>query len=740
MIKSIAKLCLLSALLSTSPILKAADNLVVVTLDGLRWQELFHGVDKKLLTTESNDAVRAGVLQQFDGANSEEKRRKLMPFVWDTLAKQGSMIGDRTQQSTMELTNQWWFSYPGYNEILTGKADDSIASNAANMNDNVTILEWLHNHPSEAYTAAAFGSWEVFPAILNDQRNDFVVNAGFTSANWPQPSQKAQWLDTLQATIPSPWFNVRLDAFTMGYAKEYIIQATPNVVYIALGETDDFAHDGEYVQYLLAAQRSDTLLANLWSLLQSHPQYANNTNLLITVDHGRGVTPTSWQHHASPDAMDGYMAQLKAEFPEGIEGANEVWMMAIGPDIKAQGIIQTAATLDQIASTALTTLNLDYRQFANDIGQPLYSILQKNAAKTQTISPKSASSKAPVKTTLGDQSYIITPIDSSQRISRIGFGSCLHEDKPQPLWEVVQSYDPDLFVLLGDNVYGDTEDMAELTTKYQKLANKPEFAELRQSTPVIGIWDDHDYGANDAGKEYPLKAESKQIMLDFFGEPQSSTRRQRTDGAYTSYMLGEPGQQVHIIMPDLRYNRDPLNSVGRLEYIARRAPNQQGPYSPSTVPGASMLGEQQWQWLEQELAQPADVKIIASSIQVLSEFTGWESWHNFPADQQRLFDLVEQYALDNLFFISGDTHWSEAMQRTENGRTLIEVTSSGMTEEWKDISPNIHRTSEAYAQANFGMITIDWEQDPLVIDITIIGQNKETLIHQVLPMSHKSKE
>lgn len=167
MFKSIVKLYILSALLVTSPVLQAADNLVVVTLDGLRWQELFHGLDEKLLATESNAAVRAGVLQRFTGANSAEKRRKLMPFVWDTLAKKGSMIGDRTQNSKMELTNQWWFSYPGYNEILTGKADDRIASNAAKMNDNVTILEWLHTHPSEAYTAAAFGSWEVFPAILN---------------------------------------------------------------------------------------------------------------------------------------------------------------------------------------------------------------------------------------------------------------------------------------------------------------------------------------------------------------------------------------------------------------------------------------------------------------------------------------------------------------------------------------------------------------------------------------------
>ena len=739
MFKSIVKLYILSALLVTSPVLQAADNLIVVTLDGLRWQELFHGLDEKLLATESNAAVRAGVLQRFAGANSAEKRRKLMPFVWDTLAKKGSMIGDRTQNSKMELTNQWWFSYPGYNEILTGKADDRIASNAAKMNDNVTILEWLHTHPSEAYTAAAFGSWEVFPAILNTQRNDFVVNAGFTPAKWDQPSPKAQWLDALQATVPSPWFNVRLDAFTMGYAKEYIAQATPNVVYIALGETDDFAHDGDYVQYLLAAQRSDTLLADLWSLLQSHPQYANNTNMLITVDHGRGVTPTSWQHHASPDAMDGYMAQLKTEFPDGITGANEVWMMAMGPDIKAQGIVQTAATLDQIASTALTTLGLDYRKFATDVGQPLYPILKQNATESKTISPKSEAPSAKVTTTLGDQSYIITPIDSLLNVSRIGFGSCLHEDKPQLLWEVVQSYQPDLFVLLGDNVYGDTEDMDELTAKYQKLAEKPKFAELRQSTPVIGIWDDHDYGANDAGKEYPLKAESKQIMLDFFGEPQDSVRRQRADGAYTSYMLGETGQEVHIIMPDLRYNRGALNSVGRLEYVTQRGPNQQGPYSPSAILGASMLGEQQWEWLEQELAKPADVKIIASSIQVLSEFSGWEAWHNFPADQQRLFDLIEQYDLNNIFFISGDTHWSEAMQRTEKGRTLVEVTSSGMTEEWKDISPNIHRTSDAFAQANFGMITIDWEQSPLVIDITIVDQNRETLIHQVLPISQKNK-
>ena len=321
-------------------------------------------------------------------------------------------------------------------------------------------------------------------------------------------------------------------------------------------------------------------------------------------------------------------------------------------------------------------------------------------------------------------------MDTEKTLTKIGFGSCLKENKPQPLWDDVLARQPDLFVLMGDNVYGDTEDMNELKGKYQQLSAQTGFKKLRQTTPIIGIWDDHDYGQNDAGAEYPKKEESKHIMLDFFGEPKNSERRMREDGAYTSYMFGPEGRRVHIILPDLRYNRTPLDSVGKLVYGTQREPFNQGPYKINQAATATMLGETQWQWLEEELAKPADIIILVSSLQVIADFTGWESWTNFAHDQARLYNNIERLNLDNLIIVSGDTHWSEISRRTMSNVSLVDMTASGMTEKWKDISPNQYRESDAFAMANFGMLTIDWSASPTNAMLEIITKDGEILIQQ----------
>jgi alkaline phosphatase D len=219
-------------------------------------------------------------------------------------------------------------------------------------------------------------------------------------------------------------------------------------------------------------------------------------------------------------------------------------------------------------------------------------------------------------------------------------------------------------------------------------------------------------------------------MLDFFGEPANSPRRIQSDGAYTSYMIGPEGQRVHIILPDLRYNRSPLSAVNRLTYTVSRLPKDMGPYQPSDDPQASMLGENQWQWLEAELAKPADVKILVSSLQVLADFTGWEAWVNFPADHARLMANITEQQLDNLLIVSGDTHWAEVSRQTVGDIELVDLTASGMTEEWQQISPNQHRASDAFAKANFGLLTIDWDASPINVTMQIIAQNGEILIEQ----------
>lgn len=304
------------------------------------------------------------------------------------------------------------------------------------------------------------------------------------------------------------------------------------------------------------------------------------------------------------------------------------------------------------------------------------------------------------------------PTDLGSPIHTIAFGSCAHQDKPQPIWRAVLNDAPDLFVFLGDNVYGDTEDMAVLAEKYQQFANIPGFAELRSSVPTVAVWDDHDYGQNDAGYEYPQKEASRRIMLDFWEEPANSPRRTREDGLYTAYTIGPPGKRVQIILLDLRWNRTALNDIGTIRYQLQKAPNNLGPYEAIDDPGARLLGESQWRWLAARLAEPADLRIIGSSIQLIPEFSGWESWANFPRARERLLALLAQPDTGPAVIISGDTHWSEFSHlhgSTEFPETTLwEATSSGLTEEWKAVSPNRHRVGGAYAKANYGVLEIDW--------------------------------
>lgn len=351
---------------------KAADNLILVSIDGLRWQEVFQGYQDDVLDLDAFKEQKAGLVKQFSGTSPENKRQKLMPFLWNVLATDGVLIGNRDLGSQMQVTNGYWFSYPGYNELLTGKVDSKINSNKPNDNPNITILEWLNKQSDYQGKVAAFGSWDVFPAIINRTRSGVPINAGFEPADWAGLSDKAQWLNTLQAQVPSPWHNVRLDAFTLGFTKEYILAHQPKVMYVALGETDDFAHQGNYPEYLRGANRADKFIAQLWTLLQSIEQYQDNTNLIITVDHGRGDSAQSWQHHASPKAVKGYLNGLK-QYQDGIPGADQIWLAAMGPDVNKSVSIQQPQhfTLDQVAATAVQLLGFDYQQFATDIGQPL---------------------------------------------------------------------------------------------------------------------------------------------------------------------------------------------------------------------------------------------------------------------------------------------------------------------------------------------------------------------------------
>ena len=218
-------------------------------------------------------------------------------------------------------------------------------------------------------------------------------------------------------------------------------------------------------------------------------------------------------------------------------------------------------------------------------------------------------------------------------ITKIAFGSCGNQDKNQPILDLVTRYTPDIFLYLGDNIYGDTKDMKELKAKYDKLAAKPEYQKLKAKTKIFATWDDHDFGWNDAGRHYPFKKESKEIFLNFFDEPAESLRRQRA-GIYTSYAFGNRGKRVQIIMLDTRTFRDDLlpykggvNDDKRYFYGLD--------YAPHVSKDSTLLGSDQWKWLEDQLHQPADLRIICTSTQFAIEYNGYEAWANFHTNRER---------------------------------------------------------------------------------------------------------
>jgi alkaline phosphatase D len=314
-------------------------------------------------------------------------------------------------------------------------------------------------------------------------------------------------------------------------------------------------------------------------------------------------------------------------------------------------------------------------------------------------------------------------------LTRIAFGSCAKQDKPQPIWDAVLDADPQAFVFLGDNIYGDTRDPAVLEAKYARLGAIDGFARLRARVPLFATWDDHDYGENDAGGEYPMKEESRRAFLRFWGEPAKSPRARR-DGIYDARVFGPPGRRVQLILLDLRWNRTPITVDPRwgtyeaYERWARREASRAtgaplpGPYTRNPDPAATMLGEAQWAWLEAQLREPADVRLIASSLQVLADFPGWEAWINYPRDQARLFDAIRRSGADGVVFLSGDTHYGELTVLDANvPYPLLDLTTSGLTEEWHVPVPNALRVGEAHHRANFGLVEIDWAARKLALSL-----------------------
>lgn len=312
--------------------------------------------------------------------------------------------------------------------------------------------------------------------------------------------------------------------------------------------------------------------------------------------------------------------------------------------------------------------------------------------------------------------------------TRIAFGSCARPPNPMPVLDLATASNPDLFMFMGDNIYGDTFTLSDLEARYAELAAAPEFKALKAKVPLIATWDDHDYGANDAGKDYPLKVESKALFLDFWEEPADSPRRTR-EGIYTSYLRQEAGGTVQIILLDMRWFRDALDPV-------TDPTKYKNDYQPTTDTTRTLLGAEQWAWLETELTQPADVRIIGTSIQFGHEYNGWESWTTMPHERERMIELLKKTGAEATIFVSGDVHWGELSKLTAPGiYPLYDLTSSGITETWPIIEPNANRVGKAISQNNYGYVEIAWGDTDHTITLGLVDKTDTIRVEQVVSTS-----
>jgi alkaline phosphatase D len=292
-------------------------------------------------------------------------------------------------------------------------------------------------------------------------------------------------------------------------------------------------------------------------------------------------------------------------------------------------------------------------------------------------------------------------------LARIAFGSCAHQDKPQPIWEAVLDYGPELFVFLGDNVYGDVTSaaMTELRAAYAAADEVEGITALRARVPVLATWDDHDYGQNDGGADFAHKEAAKDLFLDFWDIAADDPRAGRP-GIYHAETFGPPGSRVQVILLDTRSFR---SSLKRSEKA----------YVPDPDPAKTMLGEAQWAWLRTQLEQPAELRLIVSSVQVLSEGHGFERWGNLPLERRRLFELIAQTGAGGAVFVSGDRHVG-ALYRLSAGvpYDFYEITSSGLNMAYADNrEPGPLRLGEVYRQYNFGTIDIDWTTGEVTLSV-----------------------
>ncbi len=336
-------------------------NVVLIVCDGLRWQEVFLGPEHELMNKKYgavNDV--AALHKDFWRDTPAEGRAALFPFLWSVVAQQGQLFGNQTRGSVARVTNGLKFSYPGYNEMLTGRADPRVDSNDPRPNPNVTVLEWLAKLPEFRGRVAAFATWEVFDAIFNRERSGLYIFSGWEPHAARASTPRQALLDELYKTTTRLWNDNSYDSLMHAAVKEYLQAERPRLLFVGYGETDEWAHSGRYDLLLQSAHQFDKFVADLWNTLQAMPEYRDQTTFIITADHGRGSGLEKWQNHGRK-----------------VAGAENIWLAVLGPDTPALGERTKSApiTQSQIAATIAALLGQDFPRAEPAAAPPIREVI-----------------------------------------------------------------------------------------------------------------------------------------------------------------------------------------------------------------------------------------------------------------------------------------------------------------------------------------------------------------------------
>lgn len=365
-----------ASLVSYAQVNPSAGNVFIITTDGFRWQEVFRGADSALIRDTACVKDTDLICKQFWSPDPEERRRKLLPFFWSVIAEKGRLSGNRMYDNEVNVANLYKISYPGYSEILTGYAEKRFIPNLTVRNRHTNILEYLNTTENYAGKVAAFSSWNVMPFILNEQKTGIPVNSGYEMLEEGEDTLNALINEVQQNTVHKG--HTRYDLLTYSSAKNYIEEKHPKVVFIGLGETDEFAHQGRYDKYLQKAHQVDQIIAELWYYVQTDPFYKNNTTFIITTDHGRGSKTARWSTH-------GFW----------VKGSGEAWMAMIGQGIAPDGERKEKEKVyqKQIASTVSVLLGENFHADDHPVANPVALAGKTMVTEKEPIKYKAAANK-----------------------------------------------------------------------------------------------------------------------------------------------------------------------------------------------------------------------------------------------------------------------------------------------------------------------------------------------------------